>query len=146
MSAKVEAVADSTAVRVALWRALHLEIDAPPHVFEDRIGLEIAAPDPGWRDRPDMHPEWTSAFRASIVARARFLEDLVAERAANGVDQYVRTATSSFAPAQTAIWFSPSRATVMRAVPVAEASVVLMPVVSTPASASVRTRSEPASS
>ena len=89
MSAKVEAVADSTAVRVALWRALHLEIDAPPHVFEDRIGLEIAAPDPGWRDRPDMHPEWTSAFRASIVARARFLEDLVAERAANGVDQYV---------------------------------------------------------
>ena len=24
---------DSTAVRTALWRALHLEVDAPPHVL-----------------------------------------------------------------------------------------------------------------
>ena len=24
---------DNTAVRTALWRALHLEVDAPPHVF-----------------------------------------------------------------------------------------------------------------
>jgi methyltransferase (TIGR00027 family) len=36
-----------------------------------------------------MHPEGTRMFRASIVARARFIEDLVAEQAARGVDQYV---------------------------------------------------------
>lgn len=30
---------DSTAVRVALWRALHVEVDPPPHLIDDRIGL-----------------------------------------------------------------------------------------------------------
>ena len=38
---------DSTAVRVALWRALHVAIDSPPHVFEDAIGLRLAAPGAG---------------------------------------------------------------------------------------------------
>jgi methyltransferase (TIGR00027 family) len=80
---------DSTAVRVALWRALHVEVDAPPHVLEDEIGLILAAPDEGWRRRPDMDPQGIRAFRASIVARARFIEDMVAEQAARGVDQYV---------------------------------------------------------
>lgn len=80
---------DSTAVRVALWRALHVEVDAPPHVLEDTIGLRLAAPEPGWRERPDMHPQGTSMFRASIVARARFIEDLVVDQMAKGVDQYV---------------------------------------------------------
>src|SRR4051794_5869882 len=79
---------DSTAVRVALWRALHVQIDPPPHVFEDEIGLALAAPDDGWRNRPDMGP-FTKPFRASIVARARFVEDLVLEQAARGVRQYV---------------------------------------------------------
>jgi len=69
---------DSTAVRVALWRALHVEADAPPHVLEDVVGLTLAAPDEGWRDRPDMSP-FTRPFRASIVARARYIEDLVEE-------------------------------------------------------------------
>jgi methyltransferase (TIGR00027 family) len=36
-----------------------------------------------------MDPQATSGFRASIVARARFIEDLVAEQAGNGVTQYV---------------------------------------------------------
>jgi methyltransferase (TIGR00027 family) len=36
-----------------------------------------------------MHPEWTRTFRAAIVARARFVEDLVAEQAARGIGQYV---------------------------------------------------------
>ncbi|MBS0525580.1 MAG: class I SAM-dependent methyltransferase [Proteobacteria bacterium] len=80
---------DSTAVRVALWRALHVEVDAPPHVLEDTIGLRLAAPEEGWRQRGDMHPEGTRMFRASIVARARFIEDLVAEQSQRGVDQYV---------------------------------------------------------
>jgi methyltransferase (TIGR00027 family) len=80
---------DSTAVRVALWRALHVEIDPPPHVLEDEIGLQMVAPDDGWRARPDMDPAGTRGFRASIVARARFIEDLVAEQAGRGVAQYV---------------------------------------------------------
>src|ERR1700722_2601823 len=85
----IAAVADQTAVRVALWGARHLEVDPPPHVFEDHVGLRLAAPDEGWRGRPDMHPQGTSAFRASIVARARFIEDLVAAQAGQGVGQYV---------------------------------------------------------
>ena len=80
---------DSTAVRVALWRALHVEVDPPPHVLDDTVGLRLADPDPDWRARGDMDPDGTRAFRASIVARARFLDDLVRELAAHGVGQYV---------------------------------------------------------
>jgi methyltransferase (TIGR00027 family) len=80
---------DSTAVRTALWRALHVLVDPPPHVLEDEIGLALAGPADGWRGRPDMHPEGTSGLRAGMVARARFVEDLVAEQAGRGVDQYV---------------------------------------------------------
>ena len=79
---------DSTAVRVALWRALHAQADAPPHVFVDEVGLRLVAPDDGWQGRPDMSP-FTRPFRASIVARARFIEDLVEEQVARGVGQYV---------------------------------------------------------
>jgi methyltransferase (TIGR00027 family) len=80
---------DNTAVRVALWRAMHVEVDQAPHVLEDLVGLQLAAPDDDWRDRPDMHPLGTRGFRAAIVARARLIEDLVAESAAAGVTQYV---------------------------------------------------------
>ena len=76
-------------MRVALWRALHVQIDAPPHVFEDEIGLRLAAPEDDWRSRPDMNPQFSRLFRASIVARARFIEDLVVEEARRGVGQYV---------------------------------------------------------
>jgi len=88
MNDKLVVAPENTAVRVALWRALHLEVDEPPHVFEDVVGLKLAAPEDGWRNRPDMSP-FTRPFRASIVARARFIEDLVTERAALGVGQYV---------------------------------------------------------
>nr|WP_241970701.1 class I SAM-dependent methyltransferase [Brevibacillus sp. Leaf182] len=80
---------DHTALRVALWRALHLQVDSPPHVLEDEIGLRLADPEDGWRQRPDMDPKSTSGFRASIVARARFIEDLVTEQLGQGVTQYV---------------------------------------------------------
>src|SRR3569623_1857616 len=89
MPGKQAAGPDSTAVRVALWRALHVEADPLPHVLEDTIGLELAAPEEGWRGRPDMNPVFTAPFRASIVARARFIEDLVAQQAGRGTGQYV---------------------------------------------------------
>jgi len=82
-------VPDHTAVRVALWRAMHVQVDPPPHVFEDEIGLQLIAPDEGWRDRPDMHPQGTRGYRASIVGRARLIEDFVLEKVNQGLNQYV---------------------------------------------------------
>jgi methyltransferase (TIGR00027 family) len=67
---------------------LHVEVDPPPHVLEDEVGLKLAAPDDTWRSRPDMSP-FTRPFRASIVARARFIEDLIEEQVTRGVGQYV---------------------------------------------------------
>lgn len=87
--AEPAALPDATAVRVALWRALHVEVDPPPHVFEDATGLLLAAPGEGWRQRPDMDAQGTRGYRASIVARARFVEDLVERKAAEGITQYV---------------------------------------------------------
>lgn len=84
-----ESAPDATAVRVALWRALHREIDAAPHVLDDGLGLTLADPGPDWRARGDMDPASTRGIRAWIVARARFIDDLVAERAAAGIGQYV---------------------------------------------------------
>jgi methyltransferase (TIGR00027 family) len=66
---------------------MHVQVDPPPHVFEDELGLKLADPGADWRRRPDMDPQGTSPFRASIVARARFIEDLVVAEA--GVGQYV---------------------------------------------------------
>ena len=80
---------DHTAVRVALWRAMHVQIDASPHVLVDEIGLHLVAPDESWRQRPDMHPQGTRGHRAAIVGRARFIEDLVQEQVRKGVSQYV---------------------------------------------------------
>ena len=80
---------ESTAVRVALWRAMHVQVDPPPHVLEDEIGLRLVAPEADWRHRPDMDPTGTRGFRAAIVARARYIEDLVVEQSAQGVGQYV---------------------------------------------------------
>ena len=78
---------DNTAVRAALWRALHIQVDAMPHILEDRIGLQLTAPPDDWQLRPDM--TFTKRLRASIVARARFIEDLVIEQSKKGIAQYV---------------------------------------------------------
>jgi len=89
MNDNTNAAPDSTAARVAMWRALHAEADAPPHVLEDKIGLALLAPAANWRERGDMNPQFTRPFRASIVARARFIEDLVTEALDRDVAQYV---------------------------------------------------------
>ncbi|AHF14733.1 class I SAM-dependent methyltransferase [Niabella soli] len=86
---EVNSKPDNTAVRTALWRALHTEADAPPSIITDTIGLELIAPDEGWRQRPDMHVEFTRRLRASMAARARFIEDLILEEARRGIGQYV---------------------------------------------------------
>ncbi|SAK66354.1 O-methyltransferase [Caballeronia temeraria] len=89
MNDNTNAAPDSTAARVAMWRALHVQADAPPHVLDDTIGLDLLSPDANWRERGDMNPQFTRPFRASIVGRARFIEDLVVEHVDRGVAQYV---------------------------------------------------------
>ena len=88
MHDKQNAGPDHTAVRVALWRALHAQVDSPL-ILEDEVGLRLIDPEDEWRQRPDMDPEGTSGFRASIVARARFIEDFVTEQLDEGITQYV---------------------------------------------------------
>lgn len=78
---------DNTAVRTALWRALHVQIDAQPYIIEDEIGLKLIAPTSDWQQRPDM--KFTKRLRASVVARARFIEDLIIEQSKKEIDQYV---------------------------------------------------------
>jgi hypothetical protein len=73
MNKNTTIIPDHTAVRVALWRALHVELDSPPHVFKDEIGIKLAAPETNWRERPDMHPMGSRGYRASIVARGRYI-------------------------------------------------------------------------
>ncbi|WP_158821154.1 class I SAM-dependent methyltransferase [Granulicella sp. S156] len=89
MANKKSVKPDSTAVRVALWRAQHAQIDPLPHVLEDEIGLKLVAPSNAWRNRPDMMGAAMARYRASVVIRARFVEDLVTEQLAHGVGQYV---------------------------------------------------------
>jgi methyltransferase (TIGR00027 family) len=80
---------ESSAERVALWRAMHLTVDQPPHVIEDDIGRRLASPAADWQNRPDMHPDHTRLFRMSIVARSRFIDDLFLEQFEKGIDQFV---------------------------------------------------------
>ena len=82
-------IPDNTAVRVALWRAMHVQVDQKPHILEDEIGLQLVNPDEGWKKRPDMDPDFTRGFRASIIARARFIEDQAILHLNRGVNQYV---------------------------------------------------------
>ena len=78
---------DNTAVRTALWRALHVQVDAKPSILEDETGLKLIAPADDWQQRPDM--KFTKRLRASVVARARFIEDLIIEESKQGITQYV---------------------------------------------------------
>lgn len=78
---------DSTAVRTALWRALHVLADGEPPVIEDMVGYNLIKPEAGWQRRPDM--KYTKRLRASIVARARFTDDMAKEAIRNGAKQYV---------------------------------------------------------
>ena len=43
MNEQLTVAPESTTVRVVLWRATHAQIDPPPSVLEDEIGLKLAA-------------------------------------------------------------------------------------------------------
>ncbi len=78
---------DNTAVRTALWRALHVQADSAPYILQDEVGLELISPEKGWQERPDM--KYTKRLRASVVARSRFIEDLIIRESRKGTRQYV---------------------------------------------------------
>lgn len=78
---------DNTALRTALWRALHVLTDEKPYVIDDKIGYDLIKPEAEWQERPDM--KYTKRLRASIVARARFVEDVAKTEIENGIKQYV---------------------------------------------------------
>lgn len=78
---------DNTAVRTALWRALHVQVDTKPNILEDEIGLKLIDPPADWQERPDM--KFTKRLRASIVARAHFIENLIIEQSSKEISQYI---------------------------------------------------------
>ncbi len=78
---------DNTALRTALWRALHVLTDDEPYIIQDKIGYELTKPEKDWQERPDM--KFTKRLRASIVARARFVDDVAKEQIKKGIKQYV---------------------------------------------------------
>lgn len=78
---------DNTALRTALWRALLVLTDEKPYVIDDKIGYDLIKPETDWQERPDM--KYTKRLRASIVARARFVEDVAKNEIENGIKQYV---------------------------------------------------------
>ena len=97
---------DPTAVMAALNRAAHLMLDPPPHVFVDDVVLRLVnvpavlrcagfdVPDEqgvrpdGWLFNPRAL-EWFRGWRGTFVARARFVDELVVEEVARGVNQLV---------------------------------------------------------
>ncbi|WP_407485620.1 class I SAM-dependent methyltransferase [Elizabethkingia miricola] len=78
---------DNTAIRTALWRAFHTQTDAEPHILEDTVGLQLIAPEQGWQERPDI--KYTQRLRASVVARSRYIEDIITTEIPKGTDQYI---------------------------------------------------------
>jgi methyltransferase (TIGR00027 family) len=78
---------DNTALRTALWRALHVQIDGKPSVINDEVGFTLIKPGKDWQERPDM--KYTKRLRASVVARVRFMDDLALEQIQNGAKQYI---------------------------------------------------------
>ena len=79
---------NNTAERAALWRALHVQVDDKPYIIEDEVGLRLIAPPDDWQQRPDM--KYTKRIRASIVARTRYIEDLIIEQSNQGISQIGR--------------------------------------------------------
>ena len=48
MSSEKQIIApEHTAVRVALWRALHVQIDPKPHILTDEVGEKLVAEEIG---------------------------------------------------------------------------------------------------
>jgi methyltransferase (TIGR00027 family) len=79
--------ASKTALRVAMRRAAHQELDRPC-VLRDSIAVPLLGSLFSLDHKREMHP-FARAFRAFMVMRSRHAEDRFAEAATAGVTQYV---------------------------------------------------------
>ncbi len=76
-----QAQPSATALRVALRRAAHQQVDARPLIFDDPLAVRILPP--AAREELKRTPEaerkpFSAALRAWMVTRARFAEDVLA--------------------------------------------------------------------
>jgi methyltransferase (TIGR00027 family) len=81
-----------TALRVALARAAHQVVDAPPRVLEDPFALKIVGAEAAARlvERAgSQRSPFRIRMRAFVVARSRIAEDELAAAMQRGVRQYV---------------------------------------------------------
>ncbi len=84
--------ASRTAVGVALMRALHRVVDAPPPILDDPVAAALVGADVLARAAADparLRAPGPAAVRAHVVTRGRFAEDRLRAAAARGVAQYV---------------------------------------------------------
>jgi methyltransferase (TIGR00027 family) len=88
-----EGQASRTAERVAVERAAHQIIDAPPRVLTDPFAVRVLSADQAaqLRAHPREHDAKpiTKPMRALVVVRSRIAEDEMARAAQEGVRQYV---------------------------------------------------------
>ncbi len=90
-----------TALATAFLRALHLSVDDPPPVLDDRLAADLL---PGyqrrflrrlgalatpWRGRYRQLGGAFTGLRAQVVVRARYAEDALRQARAEGVNRYV---------------------------------------------------------
>ncbi len=89
----IEGQASRTAEQVAVERAAHQLIDAPPLVLVDPLAVRVLSDEQAaqLRAHPERHDAKpiTKPMRALVVTRSRIAEDEIARAAAEGVAQYV---------------------------------------------------------
>lgn len=90
-----------TAFATAYMRAIHVNLDAPPPVLDDRVAFRLLprymqrfiwqqkAMNSAFPRRPRVRDPGSKAMRAQIVVRARYAEDCLKDARVQGVRRYV---------------------------------------------------------
>lgn len=93
--------ASRTALATAFARAVHVYLDPPPPVLDDRLSIRLLPASlrravlgqkllvPEWLRRGGRGDTFFGPMRAQIVVRARYAEDCLAEARRDGVTRYV---------------------------------------------------------
>lgn len=81
-----------TAIACSRSRALHMRLDRPPWIYEDKIAADLVDLDQQIADGYDLEVPMQPLIRASrgvFLVRERFCEDALADGVRNGATQYV---------------------------------------------------------
>lgn len=93
--------ASRTALATAFARAVHVHLDPPPPVLDDRLAIRLLPASlrraifgqkllvPPWLRRGGRADAFFGPMRTQIVVRARYAEDCLAEARGSGVTRYV---------------------------------------------------------